>query len=257
MIALVTGATSGIGKEICYQLSTLGYDIIAVARNKEKLEEIKKYINTKYYPISLDLTKKDEVLSLYHLIQEKKLIVDLLVNNAGIGNYGTFDEGVVDEDIALLELNVIAVTILTKLFLKEMKARNAGTILQIASSAAFMPCGPFMSTYYASKKYVLSFSLAIHKELKKDKSAVKIAIFCPGPVNTSFNEKLGISHHMHAMSSKEAAYVAINKTLKGKYLIIPGIANKFLYRIQPFVPNILLNEVNYNIQKKKRKYHIT
>ncbi|MHB8062158.1 MAG: SDR family NAD(P)-dependent oxidoreductase, partial [Ruminiclostridium sp.] len=171
MKALITGASSGIGRDMSIILSKKGYDLILVARRMEKLEELKKTLSTDVQTISLDLSKEESCFSLYEQVKNES--VDILINNAGFGIFGAFDEIDIHEELKMLNTNIIAVDILTKLFLKDFKRKNSGYILNVASSAAFLP-GPLLSSYYASKAYVLRLTEAIHEELRRAGSKVYV-----------------------------------------------------------------------------------
>jgi len=232
MKALVTGASSGMGRDMAKYLLNLGYDIIAVAKNKEKLGiEFKEY-KDKVKTYAYDLTKEDECIKLYEEV--KKENIDILINNAGFGDSGNFIETNLDKEMEMIDLNIKAYHILTKLFLKDFVKRDYGRILNVASIAGFMP-GPYMATYYASKNYIVSLSLAIYEELKKDKSKVKISIFCPGPVDTNFNNVANVKFNIGALSSQYASKVAIEEMFKNKLIIIPYNmkANRILTKIAP------------------------
>lgn len=232
MKALVTGASSGMGRDMAKYLLNLGYDIIAVAKNKENLDkqfrEYKDRVKTYVY----DLTKEEECIKLYEEV--KKENIDILINNAGFGDSGNFTETNLDKEMDMIDLNIKAYHILTKLFLKDFVKRDYGRILNVASIAGFMP-GPYMATYYASKNYIVSLSLAIYEELKKDKSKVKISIFCPGPVDTNFNNVANVKFNIGALSSEYASKVAIDGMFQNKLLIIPYNmkANHLLTKIAP------------------------
>ena len=185
MKALVTGASSGIGRDMAKYLSSLGYDIIAVARDGEALNKLKQNLQTNMEIISMDLSEEEDCKELYNTVKNKK--IDILVNNAGFGDFGEFADTDLDKDMKMINVNIKAVHILTKLFLKDMVKRNSGHILNVASIAGFMP-GPLMATYYSTKAYIVRFTQSIYTELKKKKSKVKISVLCPGPVNTNFNK---------------------------------------------------------------------
>lgn len=249
MKALITGASSGIGYNIARYLSSIGYELIIVARRKDCLENLKKDCTTKVEIIVLDLSIEDNVYKLYSLVKNKK--IDILVNNAGIGNFGKFECTSINQDISMINLNITALHILTKLFLIDMKKRNSGYILNVGSLAGFCP-GPLMSTYYATKSYVVRLTQSISYELKKEKSKVKISVLCPGPVNTSFNDTLGISFGKFALNSNYVAKYAIDKCLKGKVVIVPGIINKFVRIFNKLIPDIVIMKINYIIQLSKK-----
>jgi short-chain dehydrogenases of various substrate specificities len=254
MIALITGASSGIGRDMARILNNLNYDIIITARNEESLKELKKELNEKNnnkVDIYLaDLSKEEECLKLYNEVKEKYQNIDLLINNAGFGLCGKMINTDLETEMKMIDTNIKAVHILTKLFLKDMVQRDSGRILNVASVAAFM-AGPLMATYYASKNYVLRFSQAIKEELKKDKSNVKISVLCPGPVNTNFNKVANVKFALKSLSSEYVAKYAINKTLKGKFLIIPGWKIKIARFLSKISPDTISTKICYHMQSKK------
>ncbi len=254
MIALITGASSGIGRDMARILNNLNYDIIITARNEESLKELKKELNEKNnnkVDIYLaDLSKEEECLKLYNEVKEKYQNIDLLINNAGFGLCGKMINTDLETEMKMIDTNIKAVHILTKMFLKDMVQRDSGRILNVASVAAFM-AGPLMATYYASKNYVLRFSQAIKEELKKDKSNVKISVLCPGPVNTNFNKVANVKFALKSLSSEYVAKYAINKTLKGKFLIIPGWKIKIARFLSKISPDTISTKICYHMQSKK------
>ena len=153
MKALVTGASSGIGREIAIELSEMGYDLILVARRKKKLDELKKKLPGKTTTIVMDLSSTANCMKLYDKVKDED--IDVVVNNAGFGLFGEFDKTNLDKELDMIDINVKAVHVLTKLFLKDFKEKDSGYILNVASSAGFLS-GPLMATYYATKGYVLS-----------------------------------------------------------------------------------------------------
>lgn len=254
MIALITGASSGIGRDMARILNNLNYDIIITARNEESLKELKKELNEKNnnkVDIYLaDLSKEEECLKLYNEVKEKYQNIDLLINNAGFGLCGKMINTDLETEMKMIDTNIKAMHILTKMFLKDMVQRDSGRILNVASVAAFM-AGPLMATYYASKNYVLRFSQAIKEELKKDRSNVKISVLCPGPVNTNFNKVANVKFALKGLSSEYVAKYAINKTLKGKFLIIPGWKIKIARFLSKISPDTISTKICYHMQSKK------
>lgn len=248
MKALITGSSSGIGRDMARYLSGLGYDLVIVARRENLLEELKKDLKTNVEIEVMDVSIKENCLSLY----ERHKDIDLLINNAGFGVFGEFTETDLDKELSLIDTNIKATHILTKLYVKNMKDKNSGKILNVASIAGFMT-GPLMSAYYASKNYVVELSSAINKELKKDNSKVSISILCPGPVETNFNNVAGVKFAVKALSSEYVAKYAIDKTLKGKEIIIPGILIKILYFLNKLSPRAIASEIAYHSQKAKKK----
>ena len=190
MKTLVTGASSGIGLEMAKYLDSLGYEVILVAREKEKLESVAKTLTHKPKIIVMDLSQVEDIKSLYVLVKNDD--VEILVNNAGFGLCGNFSETDLSKELNMIDLNIKSVHILTKLFLKDMKRKNKGYIMNIASSAAFQS-GPLMATYYSTKSYVYRLTESIWYELKKEKSNVKVSCLCPGPVDTNFNKVAGVT----------------------------------------------------------------
>ena len=248
MKALITGASSGIGRDIARYLSKLGYDLVIVARRKEKLEELKEELKTNVEIVCLDVSIEENC---YEIFKSHKDI-DILINNAGFGLFGHFDSTDLSKELNMINTNIVAVHILTKLYLQEMKKKNTGYILNVASIAGFMP-GPLMATYYASKNYVVALTRAIQKELKKEKSNVKISVVCPGPVKTEFNEVAGVKFCIRGVSSEYVAKYAIDQMLKGKGLILPSFLIKCVKILVKIAPDSLVTEVSYHAQKSKNK----
>lgn len=249
MRALVTGASSGIGRDMTRYLSKLGYDIIAVARDGVELEKLKKELDTKVEIISLDLSNAENCKQLYESVKNKK--IDVLVNNAGFGDFGEFVTTDLDKELNMIGLNIVAVHILTKLFLKDMVKRDSGYILNVGSISGFMP-GPLMATYYSTKSYLLRFTQSIQKEIKKSKSKVSISILCPGPVNTNFNKVANVKFNLKSMSSPRVAKYGIDQMLRRKQVILPGLQMKIVRILAKISPDKLLASVNMKMQERKR-----
>lgn len=267
MWALVTGSSSGIGRDAARYLYSLGYSLIIVARDENKLKELKINLEKEsrhknestgednktkqeILVIAKDLSSKENCLEIYE--KTKNIELDLLVNNAGFGVFGEFSKTDLEKEINLINTNITAVHILTKLYLKDMLKRNRGHILNVASIAGMEP-GPLMAAYYASKSYVIRLSRAINKEIKKEKSKVKISILCPGPVDTNFNNVANVVFKAPSMASEKVAKYGIDKALKGKLIIIPGFLNKCVRFFSKIMPDSILEEVAYHIQRRKRK----
>ena len=250
MKALITGASSGIGKEIARYLAKLGYDLILVARDREKLEQLQRELPVKVKVVVVDLSIEQKVKELYILTRQEE--IDLLVNNAGFGIFGEFQETDISKELEMLRVNVQAVHMLSKFFLKDMMKKDHGMILNIASSASFY-AGPLMAAYYSSKSYVYKLSLAIHEELRRKKSHVKIAVVCPGPVHTNFNRVAGVKFGTKALSSRFVAHYAIDQMLKGKTVIIPGFTMKCAKFCSHFVSDQTLAKMAYHFQSAKKQ----
>ncbi len=176
--------------------------------------------------------------------------IDILINNAGFGLFGAFNDSNLDRELDMIDLNIKGVHTLTKLFLKDFKKRDYGYILNVSSSAGFLP-GPLMATYYASKAYVLNLSLAIHQELKKENSNVYIGVLCPGPVSTEFNKVAKVEFNLKSMSSYDVADIAIKGMFKRKMVIIPGIKMKISIFFTKLLPLSLKLEIAYHLQRRK------
>ena len=271
MKALITGASSGMGKDMAKILNQKGYDLVLVARDIEKLEQTKKELEKsvqneptiennkieKAYKNSKKATNKIEIIQM-DLSEEQNCIelankvkdIDILINNAGFGDCGRFSETDLNKDISMIKTNVIAYHILTKLYLKEMKKKNSGKILNVASIAGFMP-GPLMATYYATKNYIVRLSEAIREELKKEKSKVQISILCPGPVETNFNKVANVKFSLREANSMQVAKYAIKKLEKGKFYIVPGIDVKLARFGAKIAPSNFVAKITYKVQKRK------
>lgn len=248
MKVLITGASSGIGLDMAKYLAKQKHELILVAREKEKLEQVQKQLKTKVTIIVVDLAVEQKVKELYALT--KKENIDILINNAGFGDCGYFTETDLNKELDMINTNVKAVHILTKLFLKDMEKKNFGYILNVASSAAFQP-GPLMSTYYATKSYVYHLTEGVYYEQKKKKSNVHISVLCPGPIKTNFNNVAGVKFNIKQLKSKDVAKYAIDKMFENKMLIIPGFKMKCAKFFGRFLSDKALLRLAYKIQKKK------
>ena len=246
MKALITGASSGMGRDMAKILSQKGYDLILVARDEKKLEEVKKQLKTETKIVVMDISNEENCKKIY----EENKDIDILINNAGFGDCGHFEETSLDKDIQMIHTNIIAYHILTKLYLVDMKAKNSGKILNVASIAGFMP-GPLMTTYYSTKNYVVRFSESIREELRRKKSKVQISILCPGPVDTNFNKVADVEFALKGLSSEYVAKYAINKFFKGKFYIVPGWKIKLARIGAKLAPASFVAKISYNMQKRK------
>ena len=248
--ALITGASSGIGRDLAILLSRRGYNLILVGRSLSRLETVlPKLSHRRVQLLALDLSKEEHCSQLYRQCRGQ---VDLLVNNAGFGLFGEFSGTKLDTELNLLDLNVRAVHILTKLFLRDMVKQDRGAILNVASVAGYLP-GPLMATYYASKAYLLRLDLAIWKELKKRRSRVQISTLCPGPVDTGFNRRAGVQVAIPGRSSFWVAAYALEQLEKGKRVILPGWEAKAVAVLGKIAPDSLLLEGAYRMQRRKEK----
>lgn len=249
MKALITGASSGIGLDMAKYLATKNCELILVSRSKEKLEEIQEKLPTKTTIIVADLSNEQRVKDLYLIA--KKENVDILINNAGLGDFGYLTDTDLNKDLELINTNIKAVHILTKYLVRDMEKRDTDTyILNVASSAAFQP-GPLMSTYYATKSYVYQLTEALYYEEKKKNTNVHVSVLCPGPVETNFNNVAGVHFSIKPMRSEDVARYAIDNMFKNKMLIIPGFKMKCAKFFSRFVSDKFLLKVTYKVQKKK------
>ena len=250
MKALITGASSGLGKEFAYYLAELGYDLIICARRTDELNKLKDELtNVHVRVITIDLSREHDAYDLYEHIHEDEQI-DVLINNAGFGVYGKFKDVPLEKELSLIHTNISAAHILTKLFLQDMIKRDSGLILNVGSMAGFS-AGPTFSSYYASKNYVVRLTEGIHEELRRDGSNVKISVLCPGPVETNFNDVANVKFSVKGLNSRDVARYAFDKASAGKMVIIPGFQMKALKFLQHFVGEKLLTKISYNIQSKK------
>ena len=249
MKALITGASSGLGADMARVLVAEGYEVILVARRKTRLEKLAKELGDKAKYIVKDISSTYNCMELYNEV--KKEDIDILINNAGFGAFGEFSDINIDKELDMIDLNIKALHTLTKLFLKDFKRKDRGYILNVASSAGFM-AGPLMATYYATKNYVVSLTLAIYEELKKDESNVSISLLCPGPVNTEFNKVARVHFSIKGLESMDVAKYAIKKMFDEKLIIIPSLKMKLGVFLIRFVPRKLLLKISYKIQNGKR-----
>ena len=250
MIALITGASSGMGRDMARVLSKKGYDLILVARRKNRLLELKRELGGNVTIISMDLSTQENCFKLYEKVKNKQ--IDIFINNAGFGLFGEFVKTDLDTELKMIDLNVRAYHILTKLFLQDFVRRDAGYILNVCSSAGFM-AGPRLSTYYATKNYVTKLTMAINEELRVAKSHVTICALCPGPVATEFNQVAHGTFAIKEASSYEVAEYAIDKLFKRKMIIVPTLMMKLTLFFNRFAPYRLALYIAYKIQMRKSK----
>lgn len=248
--ALITGASSGIGRDIARVLDSQGYELILVARREERLKALANCLDGVPKIIAMDIGSAENARKLYELTKNEN--IDVLINNAGFGVWGNFTKTDTDREVEMLRLNVEAMHVLFKLFLKDFKERNSGRILNVASAAAFAP-GPYMAAYYSCKAYVLRLTQSVAYELKEDNVNVTVSALCPGPVSTEFNSVAGVSFAMKPLSSKYVAKYAIREMNSGKTVIIPGVTNKIAAVLSKVVPSSVAAEVTAYIQKNKGK----
>ena len=249
MKALITGASSGIGKEFARILASRGWDLIIAARSTDKLNALKDELsNVNVRVITIDLSREQDAYDLYEHLQDEK--IDFLINNAGFGAYGEFKDVPLELEMKLVHTNVCSLHILTKLFLQDMIVRDSGAILNVGSMAGFS-AGPKMSSYYASKNYVVRLTEAIHEELRRNKSKVKVSVLCPGPVSTNFNDVANVSFSAKSLDARTVAEYALKKAEKGKMVIIPGRLMKTVKFFEHLLSEKALTRASYDVQSKK------
>ena len=247
MKALITGASSGIGLEMAKYLSSLGHEVILVAKDEKKLNDVKEAMPTDTKVYCYDLSVIDNCFLLYDKVKDEK--IDIVINNAGYGIFGDYEMDNIDREMNMIDLNVKCLHILTKLFVNN---KNTKYIMNVASSAGLMKGGPLMSWYYATKSYVCSYSFALYEELRRRGVDKHISVLCPGPVNTNFNKVANVKFNIKSLEAPEVAKYAIDKMFKNKLLIIPGATVRMGVFLSRFLPLKALLKITYNIQDKKR-----
>ena len=251
MKALVTGASSGIGRDMAKELAKRNIDLILVSRDLEKLQDVKNQLeNVNVEIIQKDLNIEQNCIDLFEEVKEQP--IDIVINNAGFGVFGDFIESPLEKELNMIKTNITAVHILTKLFLAKMEKEDRGYILNVASIAGYMP-GPLMASYYSTKAYVVRLTQAIKEELRRKKSNVKVGVLCPGPVETNFNNVAGVKFKAKALTSEYVAKYTVDKILKRKFYIIPGLSIRALRIVSKIIPDNLMAKMAYNVQVKKGK----
>lgn len=253
--ALITGATSGIGKELAYLHAEKHGNLVLVARSKDRLEEIKKDLEDTFrvdvYIIQKDLTHLNAAQEIYDEVKSQKIPINYLINNAGFGGVGKFDERNLYDDLNMIQLNVIALTALTHLFLKDFVYQNEGKILNVSSTASLIP-GPMQAVYFATKAFVTSFSNAIWQELKE--TNVTVTNLMPGATETNFGKVSGMdktSLFDKTASAKSVALDGYNGMIKGKLNIISGLTfpQQILLKLSTILPEKTVLKMMYDRQQ--------
>jgi len=254
--ALVTGASSGIGLDLAKRFATEGYDVALVARSEGKLKEVAAAIEAEHkvraHVVTADLAQPKAADALVAELDARGIVVDVLVNNAGYALYGAFSETDLADELNMIQVNIVALTHLTKLVVRKMVARKQGRILNVASTAAFQP-GPLMAVYYATKSYVLSFSEALANELEG--TGVTVTALCPGPTRTGFQaraqmEDSKLVRGKEIMTAEEVARSGYAGLMKGKTVVIPGMSNKMLAQAVRFLPRKAVTRLVRNAQER-------
>ena len=241
--ALVTGATNGIGWELAILLAEHGYDLLATGRDHARLRKLESELRGRasVKGLAADLSQEEGVETVIAAVRASGAVPEILVNNAGLGDRGPFVEADLERQRAIMDVNVVSLVRLTRELLPSMVQRGSGRILNVASTAAFLP-GPLMSIYYASKAFVLSFSYALSLELRG--SGVSVSILCPGPTRTEFAARAGTEtarlHRVGVMEARAVAQAAVRGLLRGKRMIVPGLMNKITATLPRFAPRGLV-----------------
>ena len=253
--ALITGASGGLGLSFVNLFAKDGYDLVLVARNSERLEEIKKDVEQKYnikaLVVAKDLCSPSGADEVYEATKQAGINIDVLVNNAGFGDFGEFHNSDINKQIRMVDLNCIALMHLCHLYLPDMLKQKSGNILNVDSIAAFQP-GPLMSVYYATKAFVLSFSQALTRELKG--TGVKVTALCPGPIRTNFDNaadlgESGLFKNLKVWDPDTVAEFGYKNMKKGKSLCVCGFLNKLIVFANRLAPRSLVRNMVYNLQK--------
>jgi short-subunit dehydrogenase len=250
--ALITGASVGIGYELAKVFARNNHNLILVSRNQQQLEQVaaecRTLGNIDARVLPKDLAFPTAPQEIFDILRQSQ--VDVLVNNAGFGTHGEFAQIDLAADLNLLQVNIVALTALTKLFLREMLARGSGKILNVASVASFQP-GPLMATYYASKAYVLHFSEAIATEIAG--RGVTVTALCPGPTESEFGRRAGIKgdrpFRVRPMATAPVAQAGYDGLMRGKRVVIPGLSNKIMARMNRFFPRRLIAWGTYQVNR--------
>lgn len=258
-IVLITGASEGIGKALAHTYAKQGYSLILIARNTAKLTQLQQTLQSQYQAhaqiFSLDLAKPESVDVIMGAFKSELKNIEILVNCAGLGYANKLTDMKIEEVSAMLEVNMAALTKLTYRILPYMVEKKRGKILNVASTAAFAP-GPYMSIYYASKAYVLSFSQGIREEYRKD--GITVSALCPGPTTTEFQKRAGMEHSiigtgklMPMMSAERVARIAYRGVKWGRRVIVPGFMNKLSVFLMWLTPNFITVKITGFLDKPK------
>jgi len=255
--ALITGASGGIGLELARLCAKGGHDLILVARSQDKLEEVAKYLSGMYRiraeVIIADLARPEAPAAIVAEVERRGMTIDVLVNNAGVGLWGLFGRQETEQILGMVQLNVTSLTHLTRLLLPGMVHRRKGRILNVGSSAGFLP-GPLMAVYYASKAYVLHFSEALANELMG--TGVTVTALCPGPVPTGFQEAAGMGYTNllatpGALEAAQVARIGYRAMLRGKRVVVPGLVMKLMVQSLRISPRWAVLRISRWLQERR------
>lgn len=247
-VALITGASSGIGLDLAKLFAEGGHDLVLVARNEEALRALAadcEKLGVKAHVLAKDLSNPNAAQEIFDELAARQIAVDVLVNNAGFGTHGMFVRTKLEDEVGMVQVNIIALIQLTRLFLPQMVSRKSGKIMNVASMAGFV-AGPYMSVYYATKAFVLSHSIALAQEVRK--SGVIVSALCPGPTKTEFQRRAKIAESKlfkkpRSMTSMEVARAGYEGLMKGKLIVVPGFSNKVIRVASKMAPRAMLARV--------------
>ena len=247
--AVVTGASAGLGMEFARSLSAKGYRLILVARREKRLKKLAEQLKTECEVIEADLTKTEDCYRVMEAVQNRD--VEIFINNAGFGEYGRFTETSLDKEMDMIDLNVRAVHLFTKLMLRRMIQKDCGYILNVASCAGLMPAGPYMTAYYATKAYVVSLTRAVAEELRESGSHVYVGCLCPGPVNTEFNRVANVEFQLKGISPRYCVRYGLKQMRRKKVVIVPTLPIKLAMTFGRFLPGSVYVKISASQQRKK------
>jgi len=247
-VALITGASSGIGLDLAKLFAQGGHDLVLVARNEEALRAVASECEksgVKVHVLAKDLSNSSAAQEIFDELSSRGIAVEVLVNNAGFGTHGPFVRTKLEEEVGMIQVNITALIALTRLFLPQMISRKSGKIMNVASMAGFAP-GPYMSVYYATKAFVLSQSIALSHEVKKH--GVIVSVLCPGPTRTDFQKRAKIAESKlfkkpRSMTSMDVAKAGYEGLMAGKLIVVPGFSNKVIRVASKVVPRGMLAKV--------------
>lgn len=247
--AVITGASSGIGTEFAKRFAKDGYKLVLIARRRDRLEELSATLDTECLIITADISDMNECIRVAEELQS--VPIDIFINNAGFGYCGETLNIENDIELNMIDLNVKAMHLLAKLMLERMVKENRGYILNVASSAGLLPAGPYMSSYYATKAYVTSYTKGVAEELRRRKSNVYIGCLCPGPVDTEFNKVANVEFALKGITAHFCANYAVTQMFKKKITIVPAFKMKALVVLSRFLPSNLYIRIAAKQQRKK------
>lgn len=247
--AVVTGASAGLGMEFARSLSAKGYRLILVARREKRLRKLAEQLKTECEVIEADLTKTEDCYRVMEAVQNRD--VEIFINNAGFGEYGRFTETSLDKEMDMIDLNVRAVHLFTKLMLRRMIQKDCGYILNVASCAGLMPAGPYMTAYYATKAYVVSLTRAVAEELRESGSHVYVGCLCPGPVNTEFNRVANVEFQLKGISPRYCVRYGLKQMRRKKVVIVPTLPIKLAMTFGRLLPGSVYVKISASQQRKK------